>query len=225
MARTLFEMLKARAGPAAELKVYNPLRLRIGIALNIDSLDYRGTEFKVVGIHEVTRIIDSKVFRFVDYVLDGRDGSGAMSKVRLRLNPLAAPDPASGLTHSVLVLSLYYECGYQDGIDTGLADGVNADTGEFEIDWDGKRTYYRINDLRTPHEATVKSLEDTDGNGVVDADEIAESPLQFWDYHTELQDEASQTYLEYLFVEREQENGWWQIWRGVEVNPEQVALH
>jgi hypothetical protein len=219
LGRTLFQMLRTRAAGPAELSVYNPLHIRLGHAVRIDTIDLRGKNYKVVGLKEYNRLIDSRKYQFVDYEL-----SCDTEKIRLRLNPMADPDPVSGLTHNVVLLSLYYECSYQEAKDTGLDSSVN--TGEFDVNWnDTNRKYFRINEsLRTPYTAEVKTLEDLDGNGQVDEDEISSQTVQFWDYHTELYDEANQPYVELLFVERANDTGFWQIWRGSEVDPDRVAV-
>lgn len=225
MGRTLYQIMKDKLGPAQELRVYNPLKLRLGSSVTINSIDLRDKNFKVVGVRENNRWIGGTKFQSVDYdLMTPPVGREKPEKVRLRLNPLEHPDPVSGLTHNVVVLSLYYECGYQDGINNGIDGAVNAGTGEFEIDWEGKRKYWRIGDLKTPYTTRVKVLQDLDGNGQVEADEVKESVVEYWDYHTELLDEASQKYLEFLFVERSTEEGWWQIWKGSEVDPDRVSV-
>lgn len=225
MGRTFFQMLKGKLSSPTELKVYNPLRLKVGDNVTIDAIDLRDLDFKVTAVREMNRETNGYKYQSVDYQLLGSPLGGSATEAtsaRLRLNPRTVPDPASGLTHNVLVLSLYYECGYKDAQDQGLIDAVNAGTGEFEIDWKGQRKYYRINDLTTPWDANLKILEDLDGNGQVDDDEIRDQSIQYWDYHTELLDEASQPYTEYLFIEQNPEDGWFQIWRGFEINPEKV---
>lgn len=217
MGRTLFEILKTRLGPAAELQIYNPLKLKLGAQLQIDRLDYRDKDYQIHEIEEYSRPAVNKDDKFVDYCLLTKPPT---EDLKLRLSPIAIP--SNGLPYQVVLLSLYYQCGYQEAIDSGLQNSTDSET--FEIDWEGKRVYYRMNDLRTPHSCVVKTLSDPDGNGLVDDDEIVTSRVDYWDYHTELQDEANQTYLEYLFVETNTENGWWQIWRGVELNPEQVTI-
>ncbi len=226
MGRTLFQIMRDRVGSPAELRVYNPLKLKINDQVLIDAIDLRNFNYKVSSIRENNRIIDGRKFQSVDYQLNGIGnlaGSTERNKVRLRLNPMDMPDPISGLTHNVIALSLYYECGFKEAKDQGLMNAVNASTGEFEIDWNGKRKYWRINDVMSPYTTSVRVLEDMDGNGIVDSDEIREQGVEYWDYHTELLNEANQKYIEFLFVEKSKSDGWFQIWKGSEINSEKVT--
>jgi hypothetical protein len=214
--------MKDKLGPAQELRIYNPFKVKVGQGMSINSIDLRNKQFKVYSIRENNRFIGGVNYQSVDYdLLAVGEKTG---NIRVRVTPMEHPDPASGLTHNVVVLSLYYSCGHQEGIESGLNSGVNAGTGEFEIDWNGKRKYFRINNLRGPCKIGVKVLQDLDGNGQIDSDEVRESTVEYWDYNTELLDEASQKYVELLFVERNTSDGWWQIWRGSEVDPDRVSI-
>jgi hypothetical protein len=209
MARTLFQTMKARLSTANELKVYNPLKIRLGVAVRIDAIDLRDRYFNVVSMRDCDRAINGRSYRFADYdLLHGTE------RRRLRLFP----------PESVMLLSLYFECGHQEAQDGGLAQTLADATGEFEIDWNGKRTYFRIGDLKTPHLVNATLLEDLDANGIVEDDELRQQQFEYWDFHTELSDEAGQKYVEYLFVERNTEDGFFQIWRGSEVDPAAVTV-
>jgi hypothetical protein len=223
MGRTLYDILRSKVSRAEE-GVYNPLKLNIGNTVQVGDPDLRDLVFNCTGIREYTRRCGGQRHQFADYDLIARPYNADPVRVRLRLNPLANPDPVSGLTHNVVVLRLYYECGFQDAVKARLENAVNAGTGEFEIDWNGKRKYFRMGGLQTPYQADVKFLEDRDGNGRVDVDEVRTFGVQYWDYHTELLNEANQKYTEYLFVEKNTSDGWWQLWRGSEVIPDRVSV-
>ncbi len=228
MGRTLFQIMKDKIGPSQELRAetYNPLKLKVGQRVSIDVIDLREKDFKLAAVRENTRTDGGEKFQSMDYELavPATTVGGKPEVLRLRVSPLAHPDPASGLTHSVVALSLYYECGYQAGVTNGMSEAVKADTGEFQIDWNGKRTYWRINDLRTSYNATVKVFQDLDGSGKIDANEVREVSVEYWDYWTELPNEAGGKFTEFLFVERSKDNGWWQIWRGSELDPSRVSV-
>lgn len=225
MGQTIFQMLKARLRRPAKARPYNPLNLKFDSRVTINALDLRDHEYRVQSLRANERTIEGAAYNFIDYEVIGtpRPGNaGERKHVRLRATPLEVPDAASGMTDSYLVLSLYYECGYTEAKESGLLDAVHAGTGEFEIDWEGKRKYYRIQQgLTTPYQVSVRVWEDARGSRPDDAT-VTEN-LELWDYHTELRDEAGKAFTEYLFVERNEKTGWVQLWRGSAVNPEQIT--
>jgi len=223
MSRSFFQTLRDRWSKPNELTVFNPLKVKVGSTLSIDTMGHRDRTYKIVSMREFDRDI-CKLGKFVDYEGICRVGK-LIEKMQLRLVPLEHPDVDSGLTHSAVVLSLYYECSNQDAIDSGLDGTVKGPTGQFEIEQDGLKTvYFRMSDLKTAYIAQVSVLKDEDGNGIVNTDEIHREVVEYYDYHTELLDEAGQTYLEFLFVERNQKTGWWQVWKGSEVDPCRVLV-
>lgn len=223
--RSLIQSLRDRWSKPKELGIFNPLKARIGGSLSIDAMGVRDHTYRIVSMSEFNREI-CQLGKFVDYEGVCRVGR-EIDKLRLRMVPQEHPDELTGLTHSALVLRLHYECGHQDAVESGLERTVKGrgNTGQFEIEWGGTKTvYFRIGDLKTCYIAKISILKDEDGNGIVNSDEIRSEAVEYYDYHTELQDEAGQPYLEYLFVERNQKTGWWQIWKGSEVDPCRILV-
>jgi hypothetical protein len=220
--RTLWEMLKAKLQGPVESQHYNPLRARIGGSVSINELDLRDLNFFIKEIREYRRRIEGREFVFTDYVLLARPLQGDDVWLRLRLNPVAEPDRGSGLTHDVLALQLDDEMGYSEE----FHNVVNDTTKKFEVRQDGNLVaeYWRINDVASAYHATVAVIKDTNNDGRVDEDEVATVKVDYWDYWRETPDEAGQKFTEFLFVEMDKDSGWFQIWKGHAIDPQQVTL-
>lgn len=221
--RTLWEMLLDKLKGPVEFQYYNPLRARIGSAVTLDEVEWRDLNFFVLSIHEYKRTIGGQEFRFVDYALMARPLGGEKVLVRLRLMPVDDPDQAAGVTHHVLLLQLDDDLPY----DAGLHKVVNDGTKKFQVREDGKvqAEYGRINDVTTPYQAAVTIVRDVNLDKHVTRDEIEKRRLEYWDYWREVKDEAGQSRREFLFVEMDGENGWFQIWKGSEIDPKQVVVY
>jgi hypothetical protein len=220
--KTLWEMLVEKLQGPVELRFYNPLKARVGNALTIDEVELRDYNFFLHEIREYKRTIGREEFPFVDYVLLARPLGGEDVWVRLRLNPVDDPERASGVTHDVLLLRLYDELAY----DQGLHEVLNDTTKKFQVVEDGevREEFWRINDVASPYKARVAVLKDTDRDSKVEKDEVKTVHLEYWDYWRETQDEFGQTFTEFLFVEMDTDNGWFQMWRGRELDPHRVVV-
>ena len=220
--KTLWEMLLEKVQGPLELKYYNPLRARIGSAVTIDTLELRDQDFFLREIREYKRTIGSKEFRFVDYALRARPLGGSDVWVRLRLNPVEDPTKVAGLTHDVLLLRLDDEMSYNEELHRLVGD----DTHKFQVLQDGKvvEEYWRINDVGSPYQANVSVVKDSNANNKAEKDEIENLRLDYWDYWREVKDEAGQAHTEFLFVEMNAADGWFQIWKGGAIDPQQVVV-
>jgi hypothetical protein len=215
-------LLDKLRGPV-EFSYYNPLRARIGSALTIDEIEWRDFNFFLLSIHEYRRTIGGREFRFVDYGLLARPLGGEKVLVRLRVNPVDDPGEVAGPTYHVLLLRLDDDLPY----DEGLHKTVNDTTKKFQVLEDGKvqAEYTRINDLTTSYQAEVSVIKDVNLDKRVDRDEVEHRRVEFWDYWREVKDEAGQPRREFLFVEMDGENGWFQIWKGNEIDPRRVVVY
>jgi hypothetical protein len=220
--KTLWEMLMAKLHGPVELHYYNPLKGKIGSSIMINEIDLRDYNFFIKEIRQYRRFIDRKQFLFVDYVLLARPLHGEDVWVRLRLNPVDDPNAAGGLTHTALLLRLYDEMAY----DEGLYKVVTDTTKKFEVIENGQVTeeYWRLNDVSSSYKARVSVIKDENKYGQVDEDEVEKVELEYWDYWRDTTDEVGQPLRQYLFVEMNSENGWFQIWRGQEVDPQKVLV-
>ncbi len=220
--KTLWEMLMAKLQGPAELHYYNPLKAKIGSSIMINEIDLRDYNFFIKEIRQYQRSIDSQQFLFVDYVLLARPLHGDDVWLRLRLNPVDDPEAAAGLTHTALLLRLYDEMAYDDG----LYKVVNDTTKKFQVIENGQVTeeYWRINDVTTSYKAKLSILKDENKDGQVDEGEIKKENLEYWDYWRDTTDEVGQPVRQYLFVEMNSDSGWFQIWRGQEIDPQKVLV-
>ncbi|HJT78124.1 MAG TPA: hypothetical protein VJ739_13050, partial [Gemmataceae bacterium] len=81
-----------------------------------------------------------------------------------------------------------------------------------------------LNDVTDSYKAQVAVLEDTDHDNRVGAGEVERLQIEYWDYGREVQDEAGQPVQEYLFVEMDCRSGWFQLWQGIEADPQNVLV-
>jgi hypothetical protein len=220
--RTLWEMLTDWAAGPVEFRYYNPLKARVGHAVDIDIIDWRDKGFFLREIREYKRLISGKKFLFADYVLLARPLGHDDIWLRLRLNPVSDAGRTGDASHHVLLLQLDHECEYNEE----LHNTVKARTGIFQITENGevKEEFTRINDVRGSYKATVTIIRDDNQDRRVTSDEIEKRRLEYWDYWREISDDAGQPVTEFLFVEMDTEDGWFEIWRGKEIDPRKVAV-
>jgi hypothetical protein len=209
-----------------EEKVYNPLGSKVNGVVNIDNLDYRDHRFTVKEIKEYSIGLGGSNHKMVDYVLQSRPIGKPDLTVRLRVVP--NPDAASRITHRALVLELYDELAYNEG----LHDVVRDDTKKFIVDDDKDDEnpdndthdeFWRVNDVGISYVSNVKTLADTDGDGTVRSNEIQKSQIEFWDY-SRITEQDGVDLEQFLFVEMNKKDGWFQIWKGAEVIPERIEV-
>lgn len=220
--KTLWEMLLEKFQGPVEYQFYNPLKARIGNAATIDDVTLRELQFFLREIREYRRTIGRQQFFFVDYVLLARPLGGEDAWVRLRLNPVDDPERAAGVSHQVLLLQLYEEMPYSQE----LHDVLNDTTKRFQVLEDGevKEEFWRINDVSTPYKARVAVVRDVNRDQRVEKEEVERLEVEYWDYWRETPDVGGSPYTEFLFVEMDRSNGWFQMWRGREIDPHKVLL-
>lgn len=218
MAKTLWEMLKSKAKGPVELQITNPLKLKIGNCVRVNDIDLKEMSFYVKRILEYKRVINGNEYAFTDYDLMARPMGGEDVKIRLRLNPMENPDVVAGLTHNVVLLKLYTEQGYDEGLHKVVTDTTKL----FEVLENGVCTerYYRINDVQDSYKPAVTVVKEGD----TDLENLERLHLEYWDYWREIKDEAGQKFNQFLFVEMDTDNGWFQMWRGEEIDAIQVSV-
>lgn len=220
--KTLWEMLVDKLSHSQEFKYYNPLHTRVGHAVTIDTIELRDYNFFLREILEYKRRIGPNQYLFADYVILARPLEGEDVLLRLRLNPVDEKERTGDSSHHVLLLHLDEDMAY----DEGLHKVVNDSTKKFQVIEDGKvvEEYFRINDVGRSYKAQVTRLRDIDQNGKVEKSEVEKLKLEYWDYWREIKDEAGQPKLQFLFVEMNSADGWFQIWKGEEMDPKKVLV-
>ncbi len=220
--KTLWEMLTGRWSTPVEFKFCNPLKARIGNAVMLNEVELRDLNFFIHEIREYRRTINGRQFLSADYVLLARPLHGADVLARLRLNPVADPDRAAGVTHDALLLRLYDETAYNED----LHNVVKDTTRKFQVLQDGRvqEEYHRVNDVTGSYRAHVSVIRDANKDGKVEMNEVAAVDVEYWDYWREATDEAGQPVTEFLFVEMNTSDGWFQLWRGRAIDPQKVLV-
>jgi hypothetical protein len=211
--RTLWEMFTGLFDSPAANTFFNPLQAKPKAGFTIDDIEWRDRDFRLDEIRDYRRQIEGKEFAFADYVLVDRSLHGEEMRIRLRVNPVADP-AAAGISHHALLLKLEDDLAYNKE----LHAAVQSDTKVFQIHHDGGDTeeFSRLNNVADSYKAKVSILRD--------GKEAEKLQLEYWDYAREVPDAAGQPTTEYLFVEMNSDSGWFQLWRGSEVDPHKVVV-
>lgn len=219
--RTLWEMFTDWVAGPHELKHFNPLKAQIGHSVSIDDIDWRDRDFKVREVRQYKRTVGGRQFLFVDYVLTERTVQGVETDIRVRLNPAAGVERGGEEFHALLLV-LEDEMTY----DQGFHDVVRDPSGLFRIEHDGQveAEFTRLHSLTEPYRAQVTILADQDSNRKVTKDEIESVQIDYWDFERDTTDAAGQAVKEYLFIEMNASDGWFQIWRGSAIDPNAIAV-
>ena len=112
-----------------------------------------------------------------------------------------------------LLLRLEDEFGFSED----FLEVVKDTSGIFEIkdnESGETATFSRINDLREPYEAAVLVISETSPDGKATRGKTSPAKFEYWDYWRDA-DAAAGT-KEFLFVEMNNDTGWFQLWRGRE---------
>jgi hypothetical protein len=210
------EFPKTEKQELAEDKIYNPIGCKVGGVVKIDSLDFRDYRFTVKEIVEYSIEVGKKHV-MTDYVLLARPIGKNDFVCRLRV----VPDPTSHskFTHRALILSLYDELAYDEDLHNVVLDDtkkfvIDDDKDDDDASNDEHSEFWRVNDVGVSYNATLKTLKEDGFSG---------SAIDFWDY-SRMTDLDGVEMEEFVFVEMDKCNGWFQIWRGTEVSPERIEV-
>ena len=220
--KTLWEMLTGLFASPVEPRYFNPLRAKVGSPVTLDDVEWRDRNFFVREIREYRRTVGGRQFASADYLLAARSLEGEETLLRLRVNPADDPGRPAGLTHHVLLLKRYDDLPYSEDLHRVVTDT----TKKFQVLEDGqvKEEYTRLNDVAGSYRAHVAVLSDVNQDQKVEADEVQKQRIEYWDYWREVKDAAGQPLRQYLFVEMDADSGWFQIWRGEEIDPRRVVV-
>ena len=84
----------------------------------------------------------------------------------------------------------------------------------------GNDIFRRVNDIKIPLTCNRREVTDFNDDGKISSNEYSDSQVVIWDYYRATQyDEA-----EFLFVEMNNETGYFQLWRGLERNPDYIKV-
>ena len=221
--RTLWDRLTgANVFIANEDKFHNPFKVRIGNTLHIDTLDYRGPMYTVKKFEVVDR---NTSVPMADYhltasaMMGGKSISEEKKTLLLRTVPREGTGGKSKIDFRIVALSLYFECAWDDESRVGIMEGVNDPAGEFVINagTTDERKFWRLGGLKHAEEATITSVQDADGD-------VGKQHVEIWGFSRTTQDEAKQEVNEYLYVQKDTDTGWLQIFTGKEIPPERINV-
>jgi hypothetical protein len=150
-------------------------------------------------VAEIRQYAGGSVGPMVDYVLNG-DPEGPQLRLRFLRNENAKLRQ--------LVLTRYDSLPYNEGLLNVVRDEsakliIQDDTNPANIAGD---IFWRMYDIRDSHVSIVNIRSN---NGVMDA------AIEYWDYSRLTDIEGVET-EEFIFVEMNKADGWFQIWRGIE---------
>jgi hypothetical protein len=219
--RTLWQMLTDSVSGPQELKYVNPLKAQIGRSVVFDDPEWRDRDFKLRQLCQYKRVIEGREYVFADYVLTERTLQGVETDVRLRVLP-TGESARGGEELQVLRLFLEDEMKY----DQGFHDVVSDPSGIFRIEKDGKveAEFTRLHGLRDSYKAEVTILADENNDQRIAKDEIEVRQVEYWDFERDAADAAGQAEKEYVFVELDTADGWFQIWRGRPYNARKITV-
>ena len=228
MGKTLWQRWTEKPEKPVELQYFNPCELKIGNSVTVDVLDYRQYHFTVNQIREYKRYELPDGAPFTDYVLLAKPVDKEDVWVRLRVFPKTDRMPP----FQAVLLSLYFECANEDSPDSAwvaLDKTVRDKTGKLQDLEDGKVVgeYWRPTDangnqILREYNASVNIIQ-ASANGKVEKSGVQQQSLEYWDYSRIVKDEANQKLEEFLFVEMDKDNGWFQLWRGAEVDSRNIV--
>lgn len=236
--RTLFQILlgkNKRDLRPLELQYHNPLGAKVGNCVSFNHEEgIAGVNFFVEKIAVYETRVHGKKFYHTDYLLRGQT-LDMDHPIRLRLRLMPDDSATNQLGCKVLVMYLYHEQGW----DEGLFEVLNDPMGEFHVNQDDDGNdleepwkYWRIEDVKDPYHARVTLLSDTDGDGTVEDEELERLQVTYWDFARDTYDEQEVQFTEYLTIELDEtvvvgEDGpsrYFTFFRGTEVDPEQIMV-
>lgn len=192
--------------PVVNKAVYNPLNLKPGSSLNVNTLELTSLTFLVEKTESYTLDYGKYKFDFIDYLCRSTLQEGEPVRIKLRVYPHDQP----GRALQTLVFKKWDEVAYDEGFKALLTENqFNVMNGE-EVE----ASFWRINDVKTAYVAAVK--ENFTG---------AAKEVWYWDYWRETVDVGGTKYKEFLFVEWDKaDTGTFTLWRGEEVPRNDISV-
>ncbi len=210
-----------------EVRFFDPLKVKVGATVRINTLDLQANEFHLDSISEYTRQINGQTFVFTDYNLSFKPIGADRISIRLRVVP-TGNKADEGQDYNILLLRTDYEQGYDDNIGGVLQDAENNKKFIVSDDKDGVSTsdeYFRMNDLSEAYVAAVATLVDTNNDGKFDDSEVTSGEVWYLDFGREVPTAAEGiTETEMYFVEKNTKTGWVTMLKGNPINENRVTV-
>ena len=229
--RTLWDILTGRNKrdfTPLELQYHNPLAARVGTIISFDCYhELNDINFSVekIGIYETK--IQSRKFVHTDYYLKATlEDSDIPLRYRLRLTP--DEDETNNLGSKIQLFSLFDEMEWNEdfynnvlGCSEGIFD-INRDRNNNELDPPNR--YWRVGDILDPYHARVTLLADTNGNGIVEENELERIDVTYWDYSRNTKETDNIPFVETLFVEMGDKTNFFTLLIGREISAFQITV-
>lgn len=234
--RTLFDILTGRNQrdmTPLELQYHNPLEAKVGCTVSFDNEeDLKGINFVIEKISVYKTKVGRETFQHTDYHLKGIS-LDVDNYIRMRLRVTPDENVTNQLGCTVQLLHLYDEMGW----DEGFWEVVNDASGEFRINYDDDGNELADEDvikfwrpevhgrrLTEAYSARLTLLQDKDGDATIDDDELEHYDVTYWDFGREAQDENEQTFVQYLFIEMDDESRYFTFLRGRDILPADILV-
>lgn len=169
--------------------------LKVGQRIRLDILDYRDFTYQVGSIERYERFIAGQPFFFTDYVLYSEDSP--VKRLRQGFN-------------FCLLLSLYDEIPFDEGFQRVVDESQGLEF--FNVEDEDKK-FYRFDGLEGPY--LNVPIVDVAMGGIL-------RTVSYWDYAHDGKDEAGQPCREVLMIERDENTGRFQLWRGFEIDQNNI---
>ena len=232
--RTLFDILTGRNQrdmTPLELQYHNPLEAKVGCTVSFDEEEsLKGINFVIEKISVYETKIGRDKFHHTDYHLKGISLDHD-NYIRLRLRVTPDENVTNKLGCTVQLLHLYDEMGW----DEGFWNCVNDPSGEFQVNYDDAgqelpepTCYFRPEisgrRLTEAYSARLTLLQDKDGNATIEENELEHYNVTYWDFGREAQDENEQPFIEYLYIEMDDESRYFTFLRGRDILPADILV-
>jgi len=176
--------------------IVNMLNLQIGQHLTIDILDYRDQDYTVKSIEEHCREIGYEQFYSNTYFLT--DGDGIYLKLRI--------DSDFSTTKICQIQRLYDQFAFDEGFLRVINEALES---SFNLD-DEEGVQFLPGELKTP--ACVQITDD----------KWNKKRINVWTFKRIAKDEAGQTFVETLNIEQDDDTGWFELWRSVDISSDRI---
>jgi hypothetical protein len=239
--RTIFEILTGRNKrdmTPLELQYHNPLEAKVSCCVTLeDEPELKDIRFFIEKIAVYRTQIGSDKHFHTDYCLKGT--SLSMDKpVRLRLRLVKDEDSTNRIGHKFQLLHLYDDFGYNEDFFNCIIENGSCDPDwdaenefTFKVNYDDEnkeleipRRYWRVDNAIEPYIARQTTLVDDDGNGKIDDDELEHRETSYWDFSRMTEGDGEGEVEEYLWIEMDNDDRYFNLFRGSEILASQVRV-
>jgi hypothetical protein len=225
MGQTLFQRF-VYGREIVENNYFNPAKAKIGNSFSVDAIDMIGCIFSLREIWEYKRSMNGIDMTFGDYILLSRPIGKDDVWLRVRFMPTGDDETP----YKVLILTKYDEMPFCKELDEACRCGsgefiiTNNDTGEQETFWRLLMNGSTSKRVLESYDAAISIVKDVNGDGIVESSEVQKKEVEYWDYSRDTKNEAGHVCREYLFIEYDKEYRTQTMWRGTEIDPQNVTV-